>query len=107
MKVSSLWMIALLWLPLATTNALTKTKTKTGKKLKKVRTTTTTTTAKKKKTATTTSLTSSLFGGSNQYLYENEAHVIEYKGDEDTDFKESRMAKIVQFYSPLCVSAEQ
>lgn len=109
MKVCSLWMIALLWLPLlaTTTNALTKTKTvKTGKKLKKVRTTTTTTAVKKKK-KTTTSLTSSLLGGSKPYLYENDAHVIEYMGDEDTDFKQSRMAKIVQFYSPLCVSARQ
>ena len=40
----------------------------------------------------------------NQFLYENDFHVVEYMGDEDTDFKQSRVARVVQFYSPYCVS---
>ena len=91
--------MAFLWLPLAA-DALTKKKTMTKTTLKKKRTATTAGGTKKKKP---TSLTGGLFG-SNQYLYEKESQVIEYMGDEDTDFKESRMARIVQFYSPFCVS---
>lgn len=89
MKVSSLW-IALLWLPWAA-NALTKTTPKTKTKTIKKRRTTAGT--KKKKTP---SLVSSILGGGNHYLYEKEDNVIEYKSDdEDTDFKQSRMARIV------------
>ena len=99
MKASLCW-IAFLWL-LLTAEALTKTKT-----VKTVKKKTTAATAKKKKTSTTTtSLGNNLLGvGTTQYLYDNDPHVIEYKGDDDTDFKESRMARVVQFYSPYCVS---
>lgn len=38
------------------------------------------------------------------HLYANSPLVTEFLGDEDTDFRESRMARIVQFYSPFCVS---
>ena len=40
----------------------------------------------------------------NQFLYENDFNVVEYMGDENTDFKQSRVARVVQFYSPYCVS---
>uniref|UniRef100_A0A7S3PE65 Sulfhydryl oxidase n=1 Tax=Amphora coffeiformis TaxID=265554 RepID=A0A7S3PE65_9STRA len=36
------------------------------------------------------------------FLYSDETRITEYQGDEDTDFKKSRMPRVVQFYSPLC-----
>jgi len=39
-----------------------------------------------------------------KFLYVEEPHITEYQGDEVTDFRESRMPRIVQFYSPYCVS---
>ena len=43
-------------------------------------------------------------GSGQSFLYKDTPQVIEYQGDEDSDFEESRMARIVQFYSPVCVS---
>lgn len=84
------WTLAL-WL-VVVAQAATKRKTTRGKMV-----------VPKKQKKKTTSLLSS-FLGMEETLYSTVPDVIEYEGDEDTDFKESKLPRVVQFYSPQCVS---
>lgn len=42
----------------------------------------------------------------NLYLYADNPLVTEFMGDIDTDFREDPGVRIVQFYSPFCVSSD-
>ena len=116
MRVAVLTTLAL-WLA-ATVVVEAATTTSKRKKVYKMTSTSTTTAKKKKKTTVKKKAgapppQSALQGfmqniggvATANFLYSAVPQVIEYQGDdEETDFKESRMARIVQFYSPYCVS---
>jgi hypothetical protein len=89
MKYLTLWWFLVAWLIAAVSAARKRARPTTAKKVPK------------KSTAQIVS------GGDENdasYLYLGNRDVIEYEGDEDTDFKESSMPRVVQFYSPACVS---
>lgn len=71
----------------------------------------TTTTRKKKRTTNTagagtkTKKPTAVVKTTPLFLYDDSSQITEYHGDEETDFKQSRLPRIVQFYSPYCVSA--